>query len=350
MAIYEVTTEKGTYQIETEDSQNPPAEPQKQKGFVDKVKDFATDPANMVPYAATARLGNKLLEKSQEGYDLMGNLAAEKIDRGGKHPYLSSAIGGTIQNIPAITAAAEGVTNTAGLAKGVKGMGESIKGAIKSFKSPSKAKLLTQTADDIQNDLSKLALKKTGLAREFNQKKIEAMTARKEAGKAIEVWESNIEGYKFGGQPEITESTRGLVKTIANLSPKKLAQKYDLKQLQELYDKAKGMGTQGLDAPLVTRAKQNITEAQDMFSPGIKDLREAFGNASKAVEGWANEFKMGKASVADMTKKKQLALADVKNQLKKTQEGRELLKTIAIKGIGSAISGLGLGAGYSLLK
>lgn len=345
MAIYEVTTEKGTYQIETEDDQNPPAEPQKQKGSVaDVVSQQLQNSLGPIGIGGTAQ------DLIQKGADFAGEKAATSLAEKGIQ--MAPMTGAKPARISPEAAAlvGTGMQMTPDIIGSVMPGEAALNTGAKIAKTPSKAQLLTQTADDIQNDLSKLALKKTGLAREFNQKKIEAMTARKEAGKAIEAWESNIEGYKFGGQPEITESTRGLVKTIANLSPKKLAQKYDLKQLQELYDKAKGMGTQGLDAPLVTRAKQNITEAQDMFSPGIKDLREAFGNASKAVEGWANEFKMGKASVADMTKKKQLALADVKNQLKKTQAGRELLKQIAMKGVGAAATGLGLGAGYNLLK
>ena len=89
-----------------------------------------TNPVNMIPGVAAAKMGSAVLGKIDEGYNLMGDMAAEAIDKGGKHPAASAAVGGTIKNIPNMVMAADALANTPALAKGVSAGGQALKEAL----------------------------------------------------------------------------------------------------------------------------------------------------------------------------------------------------------------------------
>lgn len=170
MAIYEIETDDGqVYEIETDDAP--------QGGVMDKVtgalKEEFKNPVNYIPGARLVQFGQNMMEKVGEGYDLMGNMAAEAIDQGGKRPILSSAVGGTIQNIPNIVAAAEGIAAAPALAKGVQSFGSTIKDMGRSIRVPEVLKntgqqevtaLTKQLADEDLAKTIQLNKLKTGAA------------------------------------------------------------------------------------------------------------------------------------------------------------------------------------------
>jgi len=86
------------------------------KSFVDKLRSISPElvnPVNAIPFVAASKLGSAALEKSQEGYDLMGDMANEELSKRG-HTVLGPTIGGTIQNIPNVVNAAAALSGVGG--------------------------------------------------------------------------------------------------------------------------------------------------------------------------------------------------------------------------------------------
>ncbi len=110
-----------------------PTEPStmdKVKSTLNSISPELTNPVNMIPGVAAARLGQAGLNKVNEGYDLMGNMANEALSSKG-HTTLGPAVGGVIQNIPAGVMAADAIANVGELAGTVKGVGEAVKSGSK---------------------------------------------------------------------------------------------------------------------------------------------------------------------------------------------------------------------------
>ncbi len=296
-------------------------------GIVSKVMSKAADispelvnPVNMIPGVAAAKIGNAALSAVDEGYNKMGDMAAEAIDQGGKHPYLSSAVGGTIKNIPAGVMAADALANVGGLAKGTTEVGKMIKGGAKAAVSKlqsmadtlmgpgEKASMLeaermTQPAREGVASL-KTALKgasnptpelmktqeaQAGLKDKFNVVKDALTGLKSKAGKKIGELETGA-GLKFNelsdrakeilSNPQVLGHRASSYGRIVEQGPEQLASKMDLQTLQD-HKKFITAALKRNDLSDATRV--NLSKAKPVFDraidtqvPGLKQQVDEF--------------------------------------------------------------------------
>jgi hypothetical protein len=341
MATYQVSTDDGAvYEVQTEE-QTPP----KPESLMDKVKNEVLNPMNMIPGNLARKGFNAALAKSQEGYDMLGNMAAEAIDQGGKHPILSAAVGTPIKMANEIAGAAAGL---GGIGKGIaseiaaggkmaplKSLGQDLatvpgklkdlgSATIKAFRGETKTGLEAMSKKELQKLIPQLdeELKKTIEYKKLTLPTIkprlikENALSKVEAKKAIQEYEANIPGYKFKGEPEITPDTIKELKIVEKYSQEQLNQQFNPAGLQELYDKAKVLNKPGLDQPIITRLMQKVTQAQEATTPGIAGARAKFGGT----------FEQTKA-IKDQVLQQKLALEkDLMEQRVKLQEAVRVLK------------------------
>lgn len=266
-------------------------------------------------------------------------------------PKTAAAIGTVIAKSPDIVGAITGLSEAKATAEGIRAV---VKAGLKRLKPENKIELLQKTADDIHKEIQKMAQMKADIPLTNLATKKAAMEGKSAAGKAIQEFEAKA-GYKFSGSPEIPENFIDTAKKLSTMKPEELAQMMDKQGLQDLYkvsDVVRGSANK-YDKVILDRARSAITDAQELVTPGIKEVRSKFGESAKAIEGLGDQFKMSRASVASQLKRKQIAYQQVQQELKALLKNKDALKKYLKKaGIGLAqgagIGGTGVALGWLL--
>lgn len=351
MATYEIQTEKGTYQIETEDGKNSSATAEKQKGpgSMDTVGEQVKKSLGPIGMAGQAE------DVIQKGFGKMGEKVATNLAERG----IQMSPGTGIKPLPVSPemAAAAGTTiqMTPDIIQSILPGEEAAKAVTQFAKTPSKTKILAQTIDDMQNDLNTLSIQQSSFPRTFVERKNILLQAKHDAGKAIQAFEKKA-GIGLEGTIEVPEGFIKTAKKVVNMNPKQLAENVDLVELQKWNKIADSMlpSANKYDKVLLSKVKTVTTEAQDMLAPGIKQLRDEFGQASEAIKKLPDEFKTGKATLQEAMKRKKIALSETKQKLQHLVAKSTAVKKFLKKAGAGAATGLGLGlggsAGYKLLK
>jgi hypothetical protein len=126
MATYQIETENGTYEIETDEGQEP------KKSLMDSAIEGGKTVSGKAFNIMTGQTDpqQEAMNLSNKGFDMAGELAAEKIGEAG-HPIVGGMVGGAIANANNIAGAAALLQNRQALTQGVKAVGSGLKAGVK---------------------------------------------------------------------------------------------------------------------------------------------------------------------------------------------------------------------------
>lgn len=359
MAKYQIETTNGTFEIETDDGQTAPSS--QNESFKDKainrLKDEFTNPINYVPGLRPAIEGQRalgaIMEKSQEGYDLMGEKAAETIDQEGKHPFLSSAVGGTIQNIPNAVNAAMAIEAAPAMAKGIQAIpklaktaGQGLKARLQSVSEMLSSGSVQEAKDELNTLVNQLNLEKPA------QSKAAELAKRG----ALET-EERLAGLKQGLQ-EIPENFRQKGMALQEL---KSATKKEFGQVEEemgigfkstpefeSYVSSKDKMAKFLDkaSKLAQKGPERIAKETDvstiqLYRKIAQEGRKNLSSMGRAqLEGYRETFAKSLEQVSDKFKSVRSRLAEVNQAIDDLPRGEKAAKEAARRQIIRAQSDL----------
>jgi hypothetical protein len=308
-------------------------EPSLASKMYEKAKSISPElvnPMNLIPQVAGYKLGNTLLEKVGEGYEKMGDVAAEAVDKGGKHPYLSAAIGGTIKNIPNAVMAAQALESTPELAQGAGNLAKFLKGASsKSGEVISEnvdrlrnmARILTgpgeatqtvamqpirnaatgfvdeaqsalQTAKQIPPELTQAKAELPELQSRMARLGGERQALIAKAGKNIQSLESglgNLDSAKIQqlvSDQNVRQATLKDLTSLASQGPEAVNAKMtarDIQQMRQFVQEVARNPELTIEAPQAQQINNVLGQAMDKHIPGYKDALDLYKTAQEAL-------------------------------------------------------------------
>lgn len=287
----------------------PAPEPSMASKVADKLKSISPElvnPVNAIPGVAAAKLGMAALKKSQEGYDLMGNMANEALGARG-HTTLGPAVGTTISMTPDLAGAAATLSPIAGGVAGevaqsgitapLKSLGtdvgdiaSSIGQGIKTLGKRITTGPTTEQVANLRNQLGGLSGEKASKLAQLEEMRQQAGTGIESARTAAGI-PQQLSGLPEFGTP--AEAADFFKNKIGSMKPEELAQAYGKDGLAQLRDSAQALKEKGITSTqnaFINRGVANIDKALAKVAPGVSEAYQQYGTVQQAAEMTPQDF------------------------------------------------------------